>query len=157
MSGRRLGWIVSPLLALVLVFQVLRADRLWEVSRILQAVEQATTELSLGGSVPRGRIEYHLRLLRQAERLAPRQVDIPVVRGWQYLLTERPEAAIRSFEEALELEPRAEIYANLVEAHMMNGDPAAAAQAYKMARLLDPSLNIALSEGLAAALRSGRE
>lgn len=156
MSGRRLFWILSPLLAVALVLQVVRADRLWRVSRVVAAVEQATEEMSRGGAVPRGRIEYHLRLLNESERLVPGSIDIPVARGWQYLLSDRPEAAIRSFEEALKLEERAEVHANLVQAYLMNGDLEAARKAYEMARLLDPSLDIVLSDELAAALRSGQ-
>lgn len=145
MSGRRLVWIVSPLLAVALVLQGIRAERLWRVSRIVGAVEQATTEMSLSGRVSRSKVEYHLRLLREAERLVPSHVDIPVARGWQYLLTNRPEAAVRSFEEALAIEPRAEVYANLVQAHKMNGDLEAAAEAYRTALRLDPSLADSLS------------
>ncbi len=156
MSGRRLFWIVTPFLAVALVLQVARAERLWRVSRTVSAVEQVTAELSLAGRAPRGRIEYHLQLLRQSDRLVPGWVDVPVARGWQYLLTDRPEAAVRSFEEALELEPRAEIYANLVQAYLMTGDREAALEAYKAVRLLDPSLEIAVGGELAAALRADR-
>jgi hypothetical protein len=39
----------------------------------------------------------------------------------------------------------------------MNGDREAASRAYEMALLLDPSLDIVLSDELAAALRSGHK
>jgi len=155
LSGRRLVWIVAPLLAAALVLQGVRAERLWRVSRIVAAVEQETAEMSLAGRVAKGKIEYHLQLLHEAERLVPSHVDVPVALGWQYMLTDRPEAAVRSFEEVLSIEPRPEIFANLVQAHMLNGDREAAAEAYRVALLLDPSLAEALRSF--AALKEDRQ
>lgn len=121
-----------------LVWQVRDGGRLWRANRILAVVESATRQAHQMGRLPPRLGELNLRLLAQAARLDPVRVDIPVARGWQYLLLDRPSGAVRAFEEALALEPRAEVYANLGQAYLAAGDRDAARDALARAVELDP-------------------
>lgn len=147
MTGRHLFWILLALLGTMLVWQGRQALGQWRASRILNAVETMTKQRSQRGGVPRQMADAHLRLLKQVTELNPALVDAPVSRGVQYLVTGRPQGAIRAFEEALALEPRDRIYANLGEAYLEAGRPTEARQALDRALVLDPRLRKEL-EGL---------
>lgn len=140
MTGRRLFWIVLVMSVWALLAQAKIAQRHWRASRILRVVETVSMQASQRGGLPRRLGDHHLRLLGEAAELDPALVDVQVARGWQYLLLGRPQGAIRAFEEALELEPRARVWANLGEAHMKAGNHAEARQAYEKAIELDPLL-----------------
>lgn len=140
MTGRQCLWILLPLLGAALVAEGRQSLRHWRASRILRAVETVSLQASQRGGLPRRIGDHHLRLLQEAAELDPALVDVPVARGWQYLLTGRPEGALRAFEEALALEPRARVWANLGEAHLKAGNQAEAREAFATAVALDPLL-----------------
>jgi tetratricopeptide (TPR) repeat protein len=143
MNGRRLFYLVLPLLATALLLQLVRAERLLRASRMVGSVEQMTQNFLTSQprrSPTKGRLRYNLDFLAEAGKLAPGWVHIPVNRGHQYLLLKRPQEAIQEFNQALEIEPRAEVYANLGTAYEMAGETAAARQAYEKMELLDPTL-----------------
>lgn len=140
MTGRRAFWIVLALSLAALFVQARDARNRWRASRILKAVEAVSQQASQRGGLSRGLGDHHLRLLDEAGELDPALVDVPVARGWQYLLTGRPEGAIREFEDALALEPRARVWANLGEAHLQAGHRDDAREAFEKAIALDPLL-----------------
>ena len=149
MTGRRLFWVVLALSAVALSVQAKAALDHLRASRILRVVETVSLQASQRGGLPRRFGDHHLRLLDEAGELDPALVDVAVARGWQYLLTGRPEAAIRAFDEALELEPRARVWANLGEAHMKAGHLDEARDAFEKAIELDPLLAKELRSQLA--------
>lgn len=157
MKARNLFWILAPVLAAALLWQVSEARSRWRVSRVLKAVETVTLEAGRRGKLPRQLADLHLRLLREAAERQPALIDIPVARSWQYLLLGRPRAAVRTLEEALALEPRARVYANLGEAYLKADRPRDAAEALDRALVLDPRLRDELQPLLARARRSADE
>lgn len=151
-TGRLCFWLLLPLLAAALALHSRQAYGQWRASRVLAAVETVTQQASRNGRLPPQLGGHHLRLLREAAVLNPAQVDVPVAKGWQYLLMKRPQAAVRAFDEALDLEPRAEVYANLGQAHLAAGDRDAAREAFRRAITLDPSLYYELPASIARSL-----
>ncbi len=137
MTGRRLAWLLCPLLGAALVLEVSRAERLWRASRAAATVKVITIAASERGRLSRQLLQHHLELLRLTEPLAPVDVALPIARGGQFLLLDRPQAAIRAYQHALQIEPRGEIYAHLGRAHLMLGNRAAAENAFSLAMILD--------------------
>ena len=137
MTGRRLVWLLCPLLLAALVLEVGRARRLWRASRIGAVVKSVTITASDRGRLSRQLIQHNLELLRVTEPLAPTDVTLPIARGGLYLLLGRPRAAIRAYRQALTLEPRGEVYAHIGRAHLQLGDRTAAEEAFRTAIILD--------------------
>lgn len=139
MTGRRLFWIMLPLLVLALVLQARHAERRWRASRTVKAVQFLAEQASQGGPAAASRLRQGLALMRGIASLDPASVDIPVTRGGLYIMLQRPQAAIRAYQEALRLEPRGEVYANLGRAYLMNGEQELARGAFRKAVRLDRS------------------
>ncbi len=137
MTGRRLVWVLVPLLAAALVLEVDRARGLWHASRVAAVVKDVTIGANQRGRLSRQLLEHNLELLRVTEPLSPVEVALPIARGGQYLLLQRPKAAIRAYQHALTIEPRGEIYAHLGRAYLQLGDREAAEQAFRTAMDLD--------------------
>ncbi len=135
--GRRLFWVLLPLLVAALVLEVGRARRLAYASRIAAVVKDVTIGANLNGRLSRRLLESNLELLRATEPLSPVEVALPIARGGQYLLLQRPKAAIRAYEHALTIEPRGEIYVHLGRAYLQLGEREAAEQAFRTAMVLD--------------------
>ncbi len=135
--GRRLVWVLVPLLAAALVLEVDRARGLWHASRVAAVVKDVTIGANQRGRLSRQLLEHNLELLRVTEPLSPVEVALPIARGGQYLLLQRPKAAIRAYQHALTIEPRGEIYAHLGRAYLQLGDREAAEQAFRTAMDLD--------------------
>ena len=137
MNGRHLCWILAPLLTLALVLEAGRAVRHWQASRVLEAVKKVTVEANQRRRLTKRLLERNVRLLREAERLNPAEVALPIARGGQYMMLERHRAALATFEKALELEPRGEIYAHLGRAQLELGRRDEAEVAFRRAIRLD--------------------
>lgn len=140
-SPRRLAAALGAALAAVALYA--HTDRALDrlaVSKRLRAVTVVSRELDRAGRVPRDLVAANLRILREAARLDPTAVGVPVALGGQYMLLERYDAAIAVYREALELEPRPEIYLNLGNALLAAGRPEEAADAYEAAVDLAPNL-----------------
>ncbi len=137
MTGRRLVWVLCPLLGAALALELGRAGRQLRASRAAAVVKDVTIAASQRGRLSRQLLQHNLELLRVTEPLAPVEVALPIARGGLYLLLQRPQAAIRAYQEALEIEPRGEIYAHLGRAHLKLGDPVAAEEAFHKAMILD--------------------
>ena len=93
--------------------------------------------LAQGSRLPRPVAEENLRVLADAAKMSPADVRIPMAQAAQYLLTERPAAAIRAYHRAAEIEPRAEVYVNLGLAAEGAGELKEAVVAYRKAAWLD--------------------
>ena len=137
MTGRRLVWVLCPLLGAALMLELGRAERLLRASRAAAVVKDVTIAASQRGRLSRQLLQHNLELLRISEPLAPVEVALPLARGGLYLLLDRPQAAIRAYQHALEIEPRGEIYAHIGRAHLKLGEPTAAEQAFHTAMILD--------------------
>ncbi len=157
MKAGNLFWIVLPVLTAALLWQVREARSRWHVNRVLKTVETVTLEASRRGQMPRQLGDIHLRLLREAAERHPALIDVPVARSWQYLMLGRPQAAVRTLEEAVKLEPRARVYANLGQAYLQADRPRDAVEAFERALVLDPRLRDELQPQLARARRSANE
>lgn len=123
------------------------ADRL-EASQRLRVVTAVSREMERTGQVPREVVAANLRLLREAGRLDPALVGVPVAVGGQYMLLERYDSAIAVYREALELEPRPETYLNLGNALLASGREAEAREAYRKAVRLAPRLRALVPAGM---------
>lgn len=141
LSPRRLLAALGAAVAAVALFaQTGRGlDRL-EASKRLRVVTAVSREMEKTGRAPREMVAAHLRLLREAGRLDPTVVGVPVAVAGQYMLLGRYESAIAVYREALELEPRPEIYLNLGNALRASGRSEEAREAYEKAVLLAPRL-----------------
>lgn len=149
MRGRTLGAILTVLLCLALVGQTVRwRDRL-AASRLLANAEALTLAVAAGQIPPRA-LSDNLVSLREAAKLDPVQVGIPIARGSQYLLLGRPEPAEESYLEALRLEPKSEVYLDLGRAQWMAGRKEEALRNFALAVRLDPGLVRALPTGAGA-------
>lgn len=141
MSGRVAARILVALLGVALLAQAWSANSRWQASRIAAMVERLSVRATGLGQVPTRLIENNLERLREAEALDPTNVSLPMLRGSQYLLLGRPRPALRAYDRALEVEPRAELYLNRGRALRMAGDEEAAGRAFRTALLLDPNIS----------------
>jgi tetratricopeptide (TPR) repeat protein len=136
-TGRRLFPFLLVVLLAATVLEVRRAAGWWRAGRILAEVERVTVATASQGRLPMPVVERGLRRLDEAERLHPSHVGPPTYRGNLYLLSHRPKAAVRAYETALAIEPRAEVYANLGRAHLELGDRDVAQSLFQTAIFLD--------------------
>lgn len=100
-------------LVVAFAFQIDRARDRLEANRALATVEARTTAAASGERIPVAVIAENLRLLREAREQNPADGRIPLAQGGLYLIRDRCEPAVPIYREALELEPRPEIYLNL--------------------------------------------
>lgn len=135
-----LFWIAVPLLALALVAQTGRTRDRLQAGRMLRQVELYTMAALARREVPPGLIPANLQMLRRAEALDPTEVGIPIARGTQYLLLGNGSLAAHAYREALELQPRPEVYLNLGRALLEAGEPEEAGRQFEIAVRLDPYL-----------------
>ncbi len=140
MSGHRLVWVLTPLLAVGLALNIARGIRLWEASRAVNVVRLITAQGTSTRSLTKPLILRNIGLLREAEALSPVDVDLPIARGGQNLLLGRPRAALTAFERALTLEPRGEVYAYIGQAQLAAGLYDEAEESFRTAVILDSAL-----------------
>lgn len=139
--GERWASLVLALLVAAAVWvQVGRAGERLEASRRVREVEGRSLAMVTQGQVIRQVVEAHLRELETVREVAPGDVAVPMSIGSQYLMTGRAEAAVRSYQEALDVEPRPEVYLNLGRAQLALGDEEAAREAFTAAQTLAPNV-----------------
>lgn len=140
-SRRLIAGALAVVLAAALVAQTGRwIDRVG-ASKRLRVVDVVTARTSgASGRVPREVIHGNLRLLREARRLDPSQVEAPAGIAAQYLLSDSPRRAEEAYLEALSLEPRPELYLNLGRARLSLGERSGALEAFSDAIRLAPRL-----------------
>jgi O-antigen ligase len=139
-SGRVLAWPLLVLLVLGLEAQTVRWHHRMKASRLLRQVELLSMSAASSGQASSQLMAGNLEALRQAAPLDPVEVGIPIARGTQYLFLGRPAAALRSYQEALALEPRPEGYLNLGRALWLAGRKEDARRSFGVAVRLDPRL-----------------
>ena len=139
------GRILAVLLAVLFVglavqrFQDIR-KRLG-AARIVTAVEAVTLRASAEGQRPPERLlRGNLAILEKAAALDPTEVRVPLAAGASYFLLERYPAACRAYEDAAEIETRAEVYANLGRCRLATGQRKEAMRAIRKAIRLDRNL-----------------
>ncbi|HEY0510700.1 MAG TPA: O-antigen ligase family protein [Thermoanaerobaculia bacterium] len=145
--GRTLAAFLALVLAAALVGQTMRWHDRATGSRLLRRVELLSLAAASAGQAPPALLAANLDDLRRAAPLDPVEVGIPIARGTQYYLLGRPEAAERSYEEALRLEPRPEGYLNLGRAQWQGGRKEEAMRSFGVAVQLDPLLARELPPG----------
>jgi O-antigen ligase len=139
-SGKALFWVVLPLTLLALVAQGDRVRDRLRASRILKGVQMVTSRgLEMGG-LPAPLLWAHVRLLGEAEELAPGSPSVPIAQGGQYLLLKRPEEAERSFRRALARGSRPEAWFGLGQAQWAAGERDAARDSFLRAVALNPRM-----------------
>lgn len=140
MKGR---WL-APLLGLVIlagwVLQVDRTRDRLRAQTILKTVQVVSSQLMASGRLSPRLLWGHVRLLEEAERLDPSDAALPLARGSQHLLLDRPEEAIEAYLRALALERRPETHLNLGRAYARRGQPTQAREHFQAAVTLAPHL-----------------
>lgn len=140
MKGRLLVWPLLLALAVALLGQTARWRARGAAGRILHQVEALTVAAVNAGRAPGYLLLGNLEALRRAAELDPLEIGIPIARGSQHYLLRNYRAAIDSYEEALALEPRPEIYINLGRAHDRAGDAEEARRNFRLGLRLSPHL-----------------
>jgi O-antigen ligase len=140
-KGSLLMWPLVLLLGFALFQQTGRLRTRGVASRILHRVELLSMAAVSAGKAPPRLFMDNLQALDRAAALDPSEIGIPIARGTQYLLLGQPDAAIRSYTEAIELEPRPEAYLNLGRAQIAAGRLDEARLSFQRAVQLDPRLD----------------
>ena len=117
-----------------------RSASLLRADRILNTAEASTRAAQARGGVSVALLRHNASALGRAEELAPGSAAVRLARGSQFLLWGQADAAAASYEEALRLEPRAEIYLNLGRAQLLLGRHEEARESFARAVQLDPDL-----------------
>ncbi len=142
MSGRRLA------IVLMVVFLAVGAWR-WETNRdkVNANATAAYAERVLaaaikrfGGALPRRLLEDQLALLEKARKLDPAGVEVPVSQAGYLFMLNRHEPAEKVYLEALALQKRSEVYANLARLYMQENRPEEALEPLRRAMAIDPQL-----------------
>jgi tetratricopeptide (TPR) repeat protein len=141
MSGRLLAWALVVALAAALALQSLRfRDRLLASELVNQVEVYAVSAATRRPEALRALLPSSLAALRQAGEADPLDVEVPLARGSFYFLLHRPQEAIASYQEAVALEPHAEILLHLGDALLAAGREPEARARYQDALRLDPWL-----------------
>jgi len=135
-----LGLVATALVLAALFAQISRGRALVGANQRLRAVEVTSLGAARQGKRAEPLLLANLSVLREAERMDPADVALRVARGSVYFLLGRMEQAVSSYEDALRLEPRPEIYFNIGRAKLALGDHGAADTAFARAVRIDPRL-----------------
>ncbi len=147
MKGRTLALVLGIVLVACLALQVHRTRDRLRAQRILKAVQVVSGQMAASGRVVPRVLWQHVRLLEEAEGLDPSEAALPLARGSQFLLLDRPKEALEAYGRALDLESRPEIHLNLGRAHERLGDGAAARDHFATAMALAPHLRRQVPRG----------
>jgi tetratricopeptide (TPR) repeat protein len=153
MSGARrprriLPWLAAGLAALALILQTGRAVGRLDASKVLRVVEAMSERMARSGQAPRQLVSGHFRLLEQARRRDPAEVGVLVAVGGQYALLGRTDRAVEVYREALDLEPRPEVWLNLGRVLLADGREEEARAAFEAAVRVDPRLRGQVPEAM---------
>lgn len=147
MSGRRLAIVLA---ALALAAGAWR----WETvrDRVNANATAAYSERVLGaaikkfgGALPRRLLEDELARLGRARKLDPAGVEVLVSQAGFLFMLSRHDAAEKVYLEALALQKRSEVYANLARLYMQQNRPQDALEPLRKAMAIDPQLTPTLT------------
>jgi tetratricopeptide (TPR) repeat protein len=138
--GRTWALLLAPALLAALAAETTRVGNLLGASKRLRAAE--ITSLHAGAAGARGAeiLRANLVILRQAQRLDPAEVGVPMARGGVYFLLGQMEPAVAAYDDALALEKRPETYLNRGRALLELGRREIAEESFRLAVRLDPRL-----------------
>lgn len=146
MSGRWLSFLLAAILFAGVFWQNSRGRQRQQASRLLYEAEGITLGLISAGQAPRAYLQQNIRNLRNAADLDPLEVGVPLALGSQFLLLNSPQAAAEAYREALEVEPRPEVYLNLGKALYLAGHQQEAQENFDRAVALDWHLEAEVPE-----------
>jgi len=138
--GRRLLFVLLPLLAGALTAQAVRAHHLLGASRRLRTVSIVSSNVAQAGERAAPLLRANLAVLRDARALDRADVRVPMWRGSLHLLLGNPHEATAAYREALRLEPRPEVYLNLGRSLLAAGEVEEGRRHLALAARLDPAL-----------------
>ncbi len=150
MSGRRAAFALF-LFCLLLTYWRYRAVGLRVEANSVAAISERNLAAALhqrGGSLPRRFLEDSLARLEKARELDPASVEVAVSQAGFLFLLHRYEQAEKIYLEAIEIEERAEIYANLARLYLQQNRPGDAIKPLRKAILIDPQLAPTLEQML---------
>lgn len=133
---------VGPVCVLVVLSLVASAalflhgkDRIG-AQRLVRTVESLAMEGGRRGQMPPRVLDLGLDMLRQAEDLDPSLTSVKITRGGLFMVAGRQASAERTYQEALVMQNRAEIWVNLARLRLSHGDSEGALQAAQAAQSL---------------------
>ena len=107
-------------------------------NRLIAMVEgRSRAMVAAGARIPAQAMQQNIAMMKKAEELDPAAVEVPMALSGQYMVMKRFPAAVRSLQRAIELEPRAEPYANLARCYLAMDEKEKAFEAIDMAIKLD--------------------
>ncbi len=140
MKRRSLSAILTLLLVAALVLQTLRAVNRIKASKTLLRAEQETMASLNSGHLDPLVLRTNLARLRRAAEQDPVEGRIVTAIGTMHLLLGNPNEAIHTYQRALEVEERYEIYRNLADAQRRAGNLKEAHRSHEKALKLAPFL-----------------
>jgi len=141
MNGKLAAGLLAGLLALGLLWQGERSIRRLSASRALAQAEVDLLAAARSGRAPVPVFAANLASLQTAAQSDPLEVGIPLTLGSYQLLLRNPQVALFSYQVALALEPRPEIYLNIGRALRAQGRLDEAQQYRDLALRLNPYLD----------------
>ena len=128
-----------------LALQVQRADRRLESGELVWTARQRGQAV-LSGQAPARLLPASVSMILRARELDPGSIEAVAAAGDLFLLLGREETAQRTYLEALDLEPRPEIYLNLGTIELRLGNEAEARKLFSKATQLDRGLRKTVRE-----------
>ena len=146
--GRRLVFVVVPLLLAAFAVDLRHGAQRWLASHRLEQVQNLVARLQAEGHLDRASSQRGVRRafgeaskqLRQAQAMDPAEVAIPIARGGLYRLLGQENQAFEAFEDARAIEPRPEVFSQLGRIHLELDEPQKARRNFRFAVLLDHTL-----------------
>ena len=153
MNGRLAAWFTATVLVLALGAQLLRAHRHLTASGTVKEAKQQLNSV-IAGESPAGQLSRLVPGLRTASKLTPSSLGPVATLGDTYHVLGRLEAAAETYDRALALEPRPELYLNQGLVAFRQGDPVLGSTLFGTAFRLDPRLQDAVPAAWGAYLFS---
>ena len=140
MSGRVLGLLTLALLLVATAATARRDLARVRANRVLWVTESQASRMAAQGVTQRQLLGRNLGGLLRAQEASPDDARLPHAIGSHYLLLGQLGNAETWYRRAIDLEPRAETYLNLARVVEQRGRRDEAAELYRLAVLLTPSL-----------------
>lgn len=142
MSGKKLAFLLFALGVMLAGWRWHAVGKRVEANSLAAYCERSLGAAlrRFGGALPRRFMEDNLSILEHAREQDPASVEAAVSQAGYFFLLHRYEAAEKAYFEALALEKRAEIYANLARLYLQQERFEEAIEAFGKAIKVDPQL-----------------